>query len=61
MVPLTAGTLIAQSDSIDYKDTRQYEIGYEIGSWLPFIVIFGLALLVIIRTYRLSRRPPGES
>ncbi|MEQ8702728.1 MAG: hypothetical protein RIC19_02350 [Phaeodactylibacter sp.] len=33
-----------------------YQIGYQIGSWLPFVIIFVLALLVIIRTYRLSQK-----
>ncbi len=49
--------LFAQRDSaaIDTTDIR-YRIGYEIGSWLPFLVIFTLALMVIIRTWNLSRK-----
>jgi len=35
--------------------SRGYQIGYEIGSWLPFIIIFTLAVMVIVRSYRLSR------
>jgi len=33
-----------------------YRIGYEIGSWLPFIIIFILALLVIYNSYRFSSK-----
>jgi len=32
-----------------------YKIGYEIGSWLPFLIIITLLLLVMIRARRLSR------
>ncbi len=49
--------LLAQTDTtgVDTTDWR-YRIGYEIGSWLPFLIIFTLALAVIIRQYRISRR-----
>ena len=49
--------LSAQRDSavVDTTDIR-YRIGYEIGSWLPFLVIFTLALMVIYRTWNLSRK-----
>ncbi len=50
-------SLLAQTDTaaMDTTDWR-YRIGYEIGSWLPFLIIFTLALAVIIRQYRHSRR-----
>lgn len=32
-----------------------YKIGYEIGSWLPFLIIITLLLLVMFRARRLSR------
>lgn len=49
--------LSAQSDTVGVDTTDwRYRIGYEIGSWLPFLIIFTLALAVIIRQYRLSQR-----
>ncbi len=36
--------------------SRGYQIGRSIGEWLPFLILFTLALLVIIRSYRLSQR-----
>jgi len=49
--------LSAQSDTLSVDTTGwRYRIGYQIGSWLPFLIIFGLALAIIIRSYRLSRR-----
>lgn len=47
-------TAMSQEEGID-TTSQGYQIGYEIGSWLPFIIIFTLALMVIIRSYRLSR------
>jgi hypothetical protein len=51
--------LLGQSEPIDttsesYK--KRYELGKQIGAWLPFLVIFTLALMVVIRTYRLSQK-----
>jgi riboflavin transporter FmnP len=46
---------MAQQEGVD-TTSRGYQVGYEIGSWLPFIIIFALALMVIIRSYRLSQR-----
>lgn len=46
---------IAQEESVD-TTSQGYKIGYEIGSWLPFLIIFTLALMVIIRSYRLSQK-----
>jgi hypothetical protein len=51
--------LFGQAEGIDTTSEsyqNRYEIGKQIGSWLPFIVIFTLALMVIIRTYRLSQK-----
>ncbi|TXB62083.1 hypothetical protein [Phaeodactylibacter luteus] len=47
--------LFAQEAAVD-TTSAGYQIGYQIGSWLPFIIIFTLALLVIIRTFRLSSK-----
>lgn len=44
-----------QTEGVDTTSSG-YQIGHEIGSWLPFIVIFTLALMVIIRSYRLSQK-----
>lgn len=33
-----------------------YQVGYQIGSWLPFIIIVLLALLVVVNSYRFSQR-----
>lgn len=46
---------IGQNEGVDTTSER-YKVGYEIGSWLPFIIIFTLALMVIIRSYRLSQK-----
>lgn len=35
---------------------RGYQIGRSIGEWIPFLILFTLALLVIIRSYRLSQK-----
>lgn len=52
--------LLFQTDTTAVDTTsRGYEIGYTIGSWLPFLIIFTLALMVIIRSYRLSQRDEG--
>lgn len=54
---LSLPVLSAQRDSADVDTTSiGYHIGYEIGSWLPFLVIFTLALMVIIRARNLSRK-----
>jgi len=31
-----------------------YRVGYQIGSWLPFIIVIGLALLIIFRSFDFS-------
>lgn len=33
-----------------------YKIGYQIGSWLPFILLFIVALGVIVKGYRHPRK-----
>jgi lipopolysaccharide export LptBFGC system permease protein LptF len=48
-------SLRAQTEGID-TTSQEYKIGYQIGEWLPFLVIFTLALMVIIRSYRLSQK-----
>ncbi len=55
---LSLTTLNAQESPTTGVDTTDagYQIGYQIGSWLPFIIIFTLALMVIIRSYRLSQK-----
>jgi len=45
----------AQAEGVD-TTSAGYQIGYEIGNWLPFIIIFTLALMVVIRSYRLSQK-----
>lgn len=56
-VPLVFGIAPAsgQAEGID-TTSADYQIGYQIGTWLPFIIIFTLALMVIIRSYRLSQK-----
>jgi|GEM_PF-2204016 len=44
-----------QAEGVDTTSSG-YKIGYEIGSWLPFIILFTLALMVIIRSFRLSQK-----
>lgn len=48
-------TLAAQVDrrGVDTTDTG-YRVGYQIGSWLPFAVVVGLALLIIFRSFDFS-------
>lgn len=56
---LIPGLIFGQAESIDTTSEhyqRRYDIGKTIGEWLPFLVIFTLALMVIIRTYRLSQK-----
>ncbi|HKK80214.1 MAG TPA: hypothetical protein VJ933_11325 [Phaeodactylibacter sp.] len=56
---LLPALLLGQTEAVDTTSEsyrRRYEIGKTIGEWLPFIVIFTLALMVIIRTYRLSQK-----
>ena len=48
-------SLRAQTEGAD-TTSQSYKIGYQIGEWLPFLVIFTLALMVIIRSYRLSQK-----
>ena len=47
MILLASPALPAQVDTTDIR----YKIGYEIGSWLPFIILAGLfiAMLVMAR------------
>ena len=44
--------LLLQVDTTDIG----YKIGYEIGSWLPFIIIVVLALLVWRRAYGVQNK-----
>ena len=56
---LLPALLSGQAEAVDTTSEsyrRRYEIGKTVGSWLPFIIIFTLALMVIIRTYRLSQK-----
>lgn len=43
-----------QADSVDTTSTG-YKIGYEIGSWLPFLIIITLALMVMYRARKYSK------
>lgn len=43
----------AQESHVDTTSSA-YQLGYQIGSWLPFILLIILAMMVIIRSYRLS-------
>ncbi len=52
---ISTASLFAQQEGVDTTSSG-YQIGYKIGSWLPFIIIFTLALMVVIRSYRLSRK-----
>ncbi len=48
-------TLLAQVDDRGVDTTGAgYRVGYQIGSWLPFIIIIGLALLIIFRSFDFS-------
>lgn len=51
-----ATLLTAQNDSmgVDTTDWR-YEVGYTIGTWLPFLIIVALALLIIVRGHRFRK------
>jgi hypothetical protein len=51
----TTTQALPQSEGVD-TTSSDYQIGYEIGSWLPFIILFTLALMVIIRSFRLSQK-----
>jgi hypothetical protein len=44
--------LLLQADVLTDTTALGYRIGYSIGSWLPFLLIAGLALLIILRRYR---------
>lgn len=55
ILTLGAPSLSAQQEGVD-TTSAGYQTGYKIGSWLPFIIIFTLALMVVIRSYRLSRK-----
>lgn len=46
MVPLW---LLAQTEGADTTSVS-YQIGYKIGSWLPFVVVAVLAILIINKT-----------
>lgn len=47
----------AQADTMGIDTTGlQYRIGYQIGSWLPFLIIFLLMVIVTVRGIQLSRR-----
>jgi len=47
--------LFAQVDGrgVDTTGTG-YRVGYQVGSWLPFIVIIALALLIVFRSFDFS-------
>ena len=44
--------LSAQADTTDVR----YKIGYEIGSWLPFVILAGLFILMLVRARQRSER-----
>jgi len=47
--------VVAQVDDRGVDTTGAgYRVGYQIGSWLPFIIIIGLALLIIFRSFDFS-------
>jgi hypothetical protein len=47
----------SQSDTMGIDTTGlQYRIGYQLGSWLPFIIIALMMALVTIRGIRISRQ-----
>jgi lipopolysaccharide export LptBFGC system permease protein LptF len=45
------------SEGVD-TTSRGYQIGYQIGAYLPVAIILFLALLVIWRSYRQGRQNP---
>ncbi|MBV6652374.1 MAG: hypothetical protein KI786_01370 [Mameliella sp.] len=55
MIMASSTIAFGQVEGVD-TTSAGYQIGYKIGSWLPFVIIFVLALMVIIRTYRLSQK-----
>lgn len=50
MLLLVAPGLSAQADTTDIR----YKIGYEIGSWLPFIILAGLFIFMLVVARRRS-------
>lgn len=54
LLPVWLGAQPADTLGVD-TTSRGYRIGYAVGSWLPFLVLFTLALLVLLRSIRLSR------
>ena len=44
---------IILSAQVDTTDAR-YKIGYEIGSWLPFVILAGLFILMLVMARRRS-------
>ena len=49
--------LFSQNQVTEGVDTTSsgYKIGYEIGSWLPFLIIFTLAIMVMYRARKYSK------
>lgn len=47
----------AQNETGTAMDTTSvgYQIGYQIGSWLPLLIIITLALMVMYRARKLSK------
>ena len=43
----------ASSAQVDTSDIR-YKVGYEIGSWLPFVLLAGLFIFMLVMARRRS-------
>lgn len=52
MLLLVAPALPAQVDTSDIR----YKVGYEIGSWLPFIILAGLFIVMLVMARRRSEK-----
>ena len=50
----------AQTDTTQVDTTSSgYKIGYQIGSWLPFIILIGLLIFFTVRAARSGKEHPG--
>lgn len=54
LLPFSLQSQNTASHGVDTTDTG-YQIGYQIGSWLPFLIIITLVLMVMYRARKLSK------
>ncbi len=53
------GIFLWQAEVAD-TTSAGYKIGYQIGSWLPFVILAGLMIALIIQASRNSTKGPGN-